>query len=291
MRTKLELFREEVLKQYASNAEILRKNSYLKNEDCTGSSRKGSMYFYGAPFFKDLKLYSARPNADYLYRKKTLQEYFPMDFHPYTRPIFWVAKDKLFLIQGVKEQLIKHLNSQRNDIKRSLKKGIAAEKQEAELIECGPELHQMGLAKLMTLIGIRRPFKIDWFSISMKNLDNRHSPNECIGIWNGFLKPTLNRKPWTPEEELVLVEAAEKHSNQNWEEVAKTFTDRSAYQCLLHYQTIYIENNHIKHVRFTQQEDDLIMEMVEKYKIGDIIPWTRVCDKIPHRKKHQVYNR
>lgn len=111
-------------------------------------------------------------------------------------------------------------------------------------------------------------------------------------MWYGYLMPTLNRKAWTPAEEDKLLNAAGKFSAQNWSEIAKAVENRSVYQCFVHYQTIFNNNKTLpKNTRWTLEQDQQLMASVEKYRIGNIIPWTKVMEKCPGRSKPQLYNR
>lgn len=111
-------------------------------------------------------------------------------------------------------------------------------------------------------------------------------------MWHGYLLPSLNRGPWTPQEEDRLLCIANIYSLQNWTAIAaEVATKRSAYQCLVYYQTALADRNMPKNVRWTREEDELLKQLVEKYRIGNIIPWTKISEKMPGRYKAQLYNR
>lgn len=110
-------------------------------------------------------------------------------------------------------------------------------------------------------------------------------------MWYGYLMPTLNRKSWTPAEEDKLLNAANNFDHQDWEEIAKEVEGRSAYQCFVQYQTKFNPKCTQKNVRWTPEEDKKLIEWVEKYRIGNIIPWTKIMETCPLRTKAQLYNR
>lgn len=112
-------------------------------------------------------------------------------------------------------------------------------------------------------------------------------------MWYGYLMPTLNREAWAPDEEDKLLNAAIKFSVQNWTEIAKAVPNRSVYQCFVHYQTHFNNKNTsaTKNARWTPEQDQQLMACVEKYRIGNIIPWTKILEKCPGRSKVQLYNR
>lgn len=110
-------------------------------------------------------------------------------------------------------------------------------------------------------------------------------------MWFGYLMPTLNRKAWTTAEEDKLLNAATKFSAQNWSEIAKAVENRSVYQCFVHYQTHFNNQSVQKNVRWTPEQDRQLLAYVDKYRIGNVIPWTKVMEKCPGRSKVQIYNR
>lgn len=110
-------------------------------------------------------------------------------------------------------------------------------------------------------------------------------------MWDGYLKPTLNRSPWTLSEEDNLLNIVNLHSNQNWPAIAEHIKNRSPYQCLVQYCTVLSEKNMVKNMRWTEEEDAHLLEIISKYRIGDIIPWTKVLESMPGRYKAQLYNR
>lgn len=103
--------------------------------------------------------------------------------------------------------------------------------------------------------------------------------------------PTLNRKAWTTDEEDKLLDAAKNFDAQNWTEIAKEVENRSPYQCFIHYQTIFADKHVEKNVSWTPEEDERLIENVEKFRIGSIIPWTKILEYMPGRQKSQLYNR
>lgn len=103
--------------------------------------------------------------------------------------------------------------------------------------------------------------------------------------------PSLNRSQWTPSEEDELLHFVNSYSMQNWSAIAKHLNRRSPYQCFVHYHAVLSEKHIAKNVKWTKEEDAHLIEMVEKYRIGDIIPWTKILESMPGRYKAQIYNR
>lgn len=112
-------------------------------------------------------------------------------------------------------------------------------------------------------------------------------------MWQSYLNPSVNRREWTPDEEKKLLAATQEFEMQNWEEIAKNVPNRSAFQCFVHYRTVF--NDHViqrtPFSRWTPNEDQQLIQTVEKYRIGNVIPWTKIMEKMHGRTKGQLYNR
>lgn len=254
--------------------------------------RQHSHYLCGYPFFKDGCQFSSPRNADYYHRKKTLGELFPMDIRDYTTN--WNTKDKIFLIQGVKGQIINAISSYNRDNARKTIKctRIGGAQKRLDVFQRNKSLEKLMLSELYEMLMKEKiNFKIDWFTISTEKLDNRHEPAQCMALWNGYLKPTLNRNRWTNDEEEQLLQIVQDYNYQNWPEIAKHLSGRSSYQCFVHYQSVLAILHVQRNVRFTAEEDNLLMQTIEKYRIGSVIPWSTIVEKMPGRTKPQVYNR
>lgn len=110
-------------------------------------------------------------------------------------------------------------------------------------------------------------------------------------MWFGYLMPSLNRKAWNYSEDDQLLSIANMYLAQNWTEIARHIPNRSPIQCLVQYHTVLTEKNFMKNSRWTKEEDEHLVKMVEKYRIGNIIPWTKILETMPGRYKAQIYNR
>lgn len=235
-----------------------------------------------------MDLFSAPPNSDYLYRKNIQNEYFPIDHLDASK--LWSAKDKLFLVNGVKDQLIKFLMSSQRDVARKVKSNTRQGAKKRQTILDDRSLESKKLSDMLELTK-ESNFEVDWFTISTKDLDERHTVNECMGIWVNNLMPLLNRMKWTEEEDEKLVGVAEEYNCQNWDGIGKEMNGRSGYDCIIRYQGVINDQNILKNCRWTQHEDQLLKEAVETCRIGSFIPWPKVADKLPMRTKMQVYHR
>lgn len=290
LKQNLENLLEKCRQKYKHNEEV---HQRIRNKsDKLRLGRQHSYFLCGYPFFKDEGLFSAPPNEHYLKRKKSLGELFPMDIRDYT--INWTTKDKMFLIQGVKSQIIDAIASKNRDNARATIKctRVGGLQKKLDVALRNKSLEKLMLSDLYDMLMNQNiQFKIDWFTISTEKLDDRHPPKQCMALWNAYLKPTLNRNRWTTDEEEKLHQIVQNYNYQNWPKIAKHLPGRSGYQCFVHYQSVMALMNIQRNVRFTPEEDNLLMQTIEKHRIGSIIPWSTIVEKMPGRTKTQVYNR
>lgn len=287
LKRKLEALLQTCRDKYQSN-ELLRANVVEGSNASKRDLRSTSFFFCGKPYFKQMDRFSTPLNPDYVYRKNVKQEYFPIDHMDACRP--WSAKDKLFLVNGVKEQLKKFLMSNQRDIARKVKSNTRQGTKQRKSILEDRSLDSKKLNEMFEMIK-GSDFEIDWFTISTKDLDDRHTVNECAGIWINALMPTLKRPPWGEEDDEKLLRIADEFNCQNWDVIGEEMGGRSGYDCIIHYQGLINDQNILKNCRWTKAEDQLLTEAVETCRIGSFIPWSKVADKLPLRSKMQVYHR
>lgn len=117
--TELEQLLETCQLKYKKNEETLAKIVKTKTEP----KRYTTYYFCGYPYFKDRSGCGPSQPAEYLKRK--VDELFPLDLE---KRGIWLPRDKVELIQGVKKQTIKYLQSKNRDrIRQTASKRCANE--------------------------------------------------------------------------------------------------------------------------------------------------------------------
>lgn len=157
---------------------------YKKNEELLADLEKTkpapqvatTYYFCGSPFFKDRTGVGAPQPADYL-RRRDKNELFPIDLLS-TKSI-WLPRDKIDLVQGVKKQIIKYLESKNRDRIRQAANKRCAHDITLRLMHDNDNIKKMVLADLLKKAD-GTDFKIDWLTISLDDLGARHTDNECI---------------------------------------------------------------------------------------------------------------
>lgn len=181
--------------KYKQNEILMLELSKAKNEPKLYTT----YYFCGYPFFKDRKGGAPPLSAEYLRRTEKGDELFPLDLEKR----IWLPRDKVELVQGVKKQAIKYLQSlNRNKIRQAAGKRCASELSArilnglnfyfTVLIQSSQQtyhyfIHSIESSELksMHLKDLLKKtegtdFRIDWLNISMDDLQDRHLPNECI---------------------------------------------------------------------------------------------------------------
>lgn len=118
------------------------------------------------------------------------------------------------------------------------------------------------LPELLKNENITREF--NWNIISKKFLNNRHSPEECQRIWHLIANPSISKKPWLPEEDMLLRKIVIDNKLQNWQQINEKFSrNRTEFLCFIRYQTNfkYMPRKILK--KWTKK-DNLIIDKIIK---------------------------
>ncbi|XP_010255473.1 PREDICTED: uncharacterized protein LOC104596138 [Nelumbo nucifera] len=83
---------------------------------------------------------------------------------------------------------------------------------------------------------------------------------------------------WTEEEDDLLTKAVKKFNGKNWKKIAEWFPGRSDVQCLHRWQKVL--NPELIKGPWTKEEDDRIIELVEKYGCKK---WSVIAKSLPGR--------
>lgn len=243
-------------------------------------------YKCGAPFFKDLFLQPAPYNDDYL-RRKGYGEFFPFEL-PETS--YWKLRQKTALLEGVKKQMIEHMKSQQIQSVSANLPNTRNKKGKVKSISLGLEFQKMSLKDVCTNIDRNYPnFAINWDKIGFDELNSEHQAIECMGIWNSYLRPDLNKGEWTNSENELLVKLVVEHKNQNWEAIAAQIPNRSSLQCFIQYQ-VNLDKT-FPSDKWTSEEDEALINSVNENNKYGVIDWIKVSQSLPSRTKTQCYNR
>lgn len=201
MRNHLVKLRDEVERllkrcqdKYKQNEEIMEELSQKKSPTTLSTT----YYFCGYPYFKDLSGSGAPLPAEYYHRRDINNELFPIDL--LDKRTFWLPRDKMDLVQGVKKQVVSFLQSKNRDrIRNSAEKRYAADitlrlktgkwihnniyhlnpTQTVSIISENESFNNMHLSELFKKAELK-DFHINWMTISCVDMDYRHSENECL---------------------------------------------------------------------------------------------------------------
>lgn len=252
------------------------------------TSFKTSYIKCGAPFFKDALGDPAPYNDDYKYRKNRLKEFFPFDLP--SSSARWKTREKVALISGVKQQMIEHIKSQQS--RRLCEDRMTRETlQKMKFISHSQDLKHSPVIEIYRTVQQEHPdFAINWNLISFSSLQSNHSVSECMGMWYSYLRPDLNREPFSEKENETLEMILTEQNFESWNEIANQLDRRSPLQTFVHFQSVF-SRFYPSNVRWTQDEDDKLLNSVDKHSVNGIINWGKVGQLIPLRNKTQCYNR
>ncbi|KAL3331297.1 hypothetical protein AABB24_034891 [Solanum stoloniferum] len=83
---------------------------------------------------------------------------------------------------------------------------------------------------------------------------------------------------WTEEEDNLLTEVVERFKGRNWKRIAECLNGRTDVQCLHRWQKVL--NPELVKGPWTKEEDDLIIELVEKHGCKK---WSAIANSLPGR--------
>lgn len=278
---------EKIDGQYKANNIFLENAKSSDSKDATNF--KSSYIKCGAPFFKDAHSSPAPYNDDYKYRKNILKEFFPFDLP--TTGSRWKTKEKVALINGVKNQMINHIKTKQSRRLCEDSRKTRGKIQKLKFISRSKDLEDSPILDIYESIQRDYPdFAVNWNLISFDDLQSTHSVTECMGMWFSYLRPDLNREPFTEEENVAIANAMVENKYSDWNELAALLNHRSSLQAFVHFQATFARLCP-SNVRWTEKEDERLLEAIEKFSLNNVINWGKVGHVLPTRNKTQCYNR
>lgn len=109
LRDEVERLLKRCRDKHKQNEEIMEELSQKKSTTAISTT----YYFCGYPYFKDRSGSGAPLPAEYYQRRDRNNELFPIDL--LNKRTFWLPRDKIDLVQGVKKQVISYLQSKNRD--------------------------------------------------------------------------------------------------------------------------------------------------------------------------------
>lgn len=251
---------------------------------------------FGRPYFKDKQKFACPKNVDF----KKMQEnnqIISSDLFPSRT---WKVKERTYLEQGVRKILIEEnivqFCEKEKELQNVLKTdtSINAKKKteiKCELKKIAKEIDQVKKKSLVVLFSNCNPDReFDWLRVSAQHV-HLHSSEECQRMWHLFVKPTINKKKFTAEEDRNMIKLVEEYGEQNWDIIAKCLqTSRSEFLCFVNYQRRLSKGCRTMG-KWTNEEDERLLSIIEEHKVGDYIPWPKVAYYFEERSLTQLYNR
>lgn len=221
----------------------------------------------GMPYFKDKEYFPPQRNED----TKTKIRNGELRLTELQRIQRWNQMDKSNLLKAIKHEVLStSLKRDQPDTEDSITKTsqLPSDVKEA--------------------IGSLGSMKFDWMKIANNMPERKHNAEECEVMWNVFLHPQINKKKWTPKEDKNLNRIVEEYEFEDWNAIARELgTERSGYQCFVRYNTNNWKNL-MKGQSWSPVDDENLVHLVTRLKIGDFIPWGYIARCMNSWTKQQV---
>ncbi|XP_078282227.1 snRNA-activating protein complex subunit 4 isoform X2 [Rhinoraja longicauda] len=129
----------------------------------------------------------------------------------------------------------------------------------------------------------------DWIKISNIDFDGSRKAEDIKRVWQNSEHPSISQTHWSSEEIKQLNEISESAGYVDWESIASELqTARTAFSCLQKYQEF---NKDLKRSVWSKKEDQMLTELVQKMRVGNFIPYTKIAYFMEGRNSKQIVYR
>ncbi|XP_041985318.1 snRNA-activating protein complex subunit 4 [Aricia agestis] len=255
------------------------------------AENKAEVFYYvscGRPYFKDSTNFPAPDNDDTILMNRSKM----YDFSTVSSVISWTVKDKSYflnlLLKMSKEIRKKELQSSISDLNRQLKSSPKKKDIQKKISSLNLQITKVNDMSLKELaLPIDKDY--DWLAIA-NMLKNRHTAGEYQSLWQLFLHPSINKKPWSKAEHTALQRICYEENLQDWDKIAKRLnTGRTNYQCFVYFRTNM--SNTFTGRKWSPEEVEYLKRLIDYYKEDNYIPWGKVATSMENRTKIQIYNK
>ncbi|XP_042193454.1 snRNA-activating protein complex subunit 4 isoform X1 [Callorhinchus milii] len=286
---------QEVEKLVAQNKEQqLEIKGVLGGRKAEKSTGPSSLYYLGhfmKPYFKD-KVSGLGPpsNADTKEKAKQGIKSFA-DF----LTVLWKPREEEKLLRSIVNDSLQHLLQPKLSRLDYVNKKLELAKVESakqmfrkQIKEVEREMHDINQLGEQHLLGNRYD-EHDWMKISNIDFDGTRKAEDIRCYWQNHQHPIVNKSKWSSEEVQKLEEIAQQHNYLDWETIAKELkTQRTAYMCLQKYQE---SNKELRKRKWTEEEDQMLRDLVERMRVGNFIPYTKMAYFMEGRNASQLHQR
>ncbi|XP_072287628.1 snRNA-activating protein complex subunit 4 [Pyxicephalus adspersus] len=165
---------------------------------------------------------------------------------------------------------VEYLQQKLNKATSSIEKKILTK----QIHEAEREIDDINQLQEDVLLG-RRTDDHDWDKIANINFEGIHTAERLCRIWQNCEHPQINKDGWSEGEIQKLKNIAKDHNFVNWEVIAQELgTNRTAFQCL---QVFQRNNKDFKRSEFTKEEDEILTHFVQRMRVGEHIPYSKIA--------------
>ncbi|XP_009300052.3 snRNA-activating protein complex subunit 4 isoform X1 [Danio rerio] len=238
--------------------------------------QKQFLGYFLKPYFKD-KLTGLGPPANEETKERMKHGSIPVDNLKIKR---WEGWQKTLLTNAVARDTMKRmLQPKLSKMEYLSNKLCRAEGEEKEQLKAQIELIEKQIAEIRTLKDDQLLGDLqddhDWDKISNIDFEGLRQADDLKRFWQNFLHPSINKSVWKQDEIYKLQAVAEEFKMCHWDKIAEALgTNRTAFMCFQTYQR-YISKT-FRRTHWTEEEDDLLRELVEKMRIGNFIPYIQM---------------
>ncbi|XP_056314465.1 snRNA-activating protein complex subunit 4 [Danio aesculapii] len=238
--------------------------------------QKQYLGYFLKPYFKD-KLTGLGPPANEETKERMKHGSIPVDNLKIKR---WEGWQKTLLTNAVARDTMKRmLQPKLSKMEYLSTKLYRVESEEKEQLKRQIELIEKQIAEIRTLKDDQLLGDLqddhDWDKISNIDFEGLRQADDLKRFWQNFLHPSINKSVWKQDEINKLKAVAEEFKMCHWDKIAEALgTNRTAFMCFQTYQR-YISKT-FRRIQWTEEEDDLLRELVEKMRIGNFIPYIQM---------------
>ncbi|KAL9642120.1 hypothetical protein ABK040_007125 [Willaertia magna] len=132
--------------------------------------------------------------------------------------------------------------------------------------------------------------KIDWEKVSKYHVKTK-TPFECKKYWEIELATDIKKDSWTKEEDIALLQIADKYKGHNWELIAEELFQKIGHKrrpihCFRRYQRSL--NINMMRSKWTKEED---MKLIEAVKLYGEKNWQQIASHLEGRTGQQCLHR